>query len=56
MVTDAQTLLTYSQSTNPNSPHYADQTKLFSASKWTTDHFCKADVLKATLSTLRLRG
>jgi acyl-homoserine-lactone acylase len=53
---DAQTILTYSQSTNPRSEHYADQTKLFTASKWTTDHFCKADVLKATLSTLHLRG
>ncbi len=53
---DARTILTYSQSTNPKSPHYADQTKLYTASQWTTDHFCKADVLKATRSTLRLRG
>jgi acyl-homoserine-lactone acylase len=53
---DARTILTYSQSTNPKSPHYADQTKLFSQSKWATDHFCRADVLKATKATLRLRG
>ncbi|MCW2542542.1 MAG: hypothetical protein JWM40_94 [Frankiales bacterium] len=53
---DARTILTYSQSTNSKSPHYADQTKLFSASKWLTDHFCEKDVARATLSTQRLRG
>jgi acyl-homoserine-lactone acylase len=53
---DARTILTYSQSTNPRSPHYADQTKLFTQSKWLTDRFCRADVLKATRSTLHLRG
>ena len=51
---DARTILTYSQSTNPRSPHYADQTKLFSQSKWTTDHFCAKDVAKATVKTLHL--
>ena len=51
---DARTILTYSQSPNPKSPHYADQTKLFSQSKWATDHFCEKDVAKATLTTLRL--
>ncbi|MCW2601534.1 MAG: hypothetical protein JWM02_3363 [Frankiales bacterium] len=53
---DTRTILTYSQSTNPTSPHFADQTKLFSASKWVTDHFCRDDVLRATVSTERLRG
>jgi acyl-homoserine-lactone acylase len=53
---DARTILTYSQSTNPRSPHYADQTKLFSQSQWTTDHFCSADVARATVQTLHLRG
>jgi acyl-homoserine-lactone acylase len=51
---DTRTILTYSQSTNPRSPHYADQTKLFSQSKWLTDHFCEADVARATLQTLHL--
>jgi acyl-homoserine-lactone acylase len=27
-------ILTYSQSTNPNSPHYADQTRLYSVKGW----------------------
>ncbi len=53
---DARTILTYSQSTNPTSKHYADQTRLYSQGGWATDHFCKADVLKATKALLRLRG
>ena len=53
---DARTILTYSQSTNPKDPHYADQTRLFSRSGWVTDHFCAADVAAATVSTERLTG
>jgi acyl-homoserine-lactone acylase len=53
---DARTILSYSQSTNPRSPHYADQTRLFSRGGWVTDRFCAADVRRATLSTLHLRG
>ncbi len=43
----AQGLLTYSQSTDPASPHYADQTERFSAKKWIsfpfTDEAIEAD-------------
>ena len=53
---DARTILTYSQSTNPRSPHFSDQTKLFARSAWVTDHFCRSDVLRAAVSTVRLRG
>jgi acyl-homoserine-lactone acylase len=53
---DAKTILTYSQSTNPTSKHYADQTRLYSTSGWVTDRFCAADVRAATVRTLRLRG
>jgi len=53
---DAQTILTYSQSTNPRSPHYADQTRLYARSGWVTDRFCAADVKAATRSVVRLRG
>jgi acyl-homoserine-lactone acylase len=53
---DARTLLTYSQSPNPRSPHYVDQTRLFSQGGWVTDRFCAADVAAATVSTLHLRG
>jgi acyl-homoserine-lactone acylase len=40
----ASTLLTYSQSANPNSPHYADQTKLFSAGQWVTNRFTEQQI------------
>jgi acyl-homoserine-lactone acylase len=41
----ARTLLTYSQSSNPNSPHFSDQTRLFSGEKWVTWRFCQTDIL-----------
>lgn len=43
----ARTLLTYSQSQNPNSPHYSDQTRLFSGEKWVTSRFCEKDILSS---------
>jgi acyl-homoserine-lactone acylase len=39
------TILTYSESSNPASPHYADQTALFSHKKWLPDRFCQAQIL-----------
>ncbi|MBB4905073.1 penicillin acylase family protein [Actinophytocola algeriensis] len=53
---DATTLLTYSQSSNPKSPHFADQTKLFSAGKWVRSRFCEGDILSSpALKVVRLR-
>ncbi|MCW8376502.1 penicillin acylase family protein [Streptomyces justiciae] len=43
----ARTLLTYSQSSNPNSPHYSDQTRLFSQERWVTSRFCEKDILSS---------
>ncbi|MDX2937418.1 acylase [Streptomyces ipomoeae] len=43
----ARTLLTYSQSSNPNSPHYRDQTRLYSDEKWVTSRFCEKDILSS---------
>ncbi|MEU3889682.1 penicillin acylase family protein [Streptomyces sp. NPDC029041] len=40
----ARTLLTYSQSSNPKSPHFADQTRLFSGEKWVASRFCEKDI------------
>jgi acyl-homoserine-lactone acylase len=51
---DARTILTYSQSTNPGSPFYSDQTKLFSRKKWVPDLFCRAAVVKGTKQTTRI--
>ena len=40
---DANAILTYSQSTDPASPHYADATKLYSQSGWIDMPFCESD-------------
>ncbi|MEV5506712.1 penicillin acylase family protein [Streptomyces orinoci] len=41
----ARTLLTYSQSSNPRSAHYSDQTELFSRGRMVTARFCEKDIL-----------
>ncbi|MFF3489943.1 penicillin acylase family protein [Streptomyces sp. NPDC002795] len=52
----ARTLLTYSQSSNPNSPHYSDQTHLFAKKKWVTERFCEKDILTSpALKVVRVR-
>jgi acyl-homoserine-lactone acylase len=38
------TILTYSESSNPSSPHFADQTKLFSKKRWLMDRFCQSQI------------
>lgn len=48
----ARTLLTYSQSSNPNSPHYSDQTRLFSGERWVTSRFCEKDILSSPKLTV----
>jgi acyl-homoserine-lactone acylase len=53
---DASTMLTYSQSTDPTSPHFADQTRLFSDHGWNHLPFCASDVQSAPGKTLRLHG
>ena len=52
---DVRTILTYSQSANPSSPHYMDQTKLFSKKRWVKERFCERAVRRATESKIRLR-
>ena len=42
---DARSILTYSQSTNPTSPHYADQTRMYAKKQWVPMRFCERDVL-----------
>lgn len=48
---DAATILTYSQSSNPDSPFSADQTQLYSRKQWVPESFCPSDVQANTLST-----
>ncbi len=40
----AFTILTYSQTENPASPHYDDQTRLFSKKRWVRDRFCSGQI------------
>jgi acyl-homoserine-lactone acylase len=40
----ARTLLTYSESANPASPHHTDQTVLFSRKRWVTERFTEAEI------------
>ncbi|MCD7444648.1 penicillin acylase family protein [Streptomyces lincolnensis] len=52
----ARTLLAYSQSSNPNSPHFSDQTRLFSGERWVTSRFCEKDILSSpALRIVRVR-
>lgn len=41
----ARTPLPYSQSSNPNSPHYSDRTWLYPREKWVTSRFRERDIL-----------
>jgi hypothetical protein len=50
------TIVTYSQSTAPTSPHFADQTRLFGDHGWNRPPFCADDVEAAPGATLRLHG
>jgi acyl-homoserine-lactone acylase len=40
----AQAFLTFSQSSNPKSPHHADQTERFSKNEWITQAFTEAQI------------
>lgn len=37
-------ILTYSESSNPSSPHHTDQTTLFSRGQWVTERFTEAEI------------
>ncbi|GGU94600.1 penicillin amidase [Streptomyces litmocidini] len=53
----ARTLLSYSQSSNPASPHYSDQTRLFADERWVTSRFCEKDILRSpALKVVVVRG
>jgi len=52
----SQGLLTYSQSVNPASPFYADQTRLYSQKGWDDLRFNWSDVVEGTLEKKALKG
>jgi acyl-homoserine-lactone acylase len=43
----ADTILTHSQSTDPASPYYGDQTREYSAKRWVRFPFCEEDIAAA---------
>jgi acyl-homoserine-lactone acylase len=47
---DAFGVMTYSQSTDPASPHFADLTKLYSEKGWVDLPFCEADIAAQEIS------
>jgi acyl-homoserine-lactone acylase len=52
----ARTILTYSESANPASPHYRDQTLLFSRKQWVTERFTETEIdtdPQLSITTLR---
>jgi acyl-homoserine-lactone acylase len=51
---DAVTLLSYSQSSEPSSPHYSDQTALYSKKQWVTERFCESAIRASTVETIDL--
>jgi acyl-homoserine-lactone acylase len=53
---EASTILTYSLSSNPESPFAGDQTELFSKKQWVTERFCSKDVLEHTVTKKVLKG
>ncbi|WP_433443348.1 penicillin acylase family protein [Nonomuraea sp. CA-141351] len=52
-----RTILTYSLSANPDSPHHTDQTVLFSRGQWVTERFTEAEIAAdPRLTTAKVRG
>lgn len=52
----ADVILVPSQSTDPTSPYFADQTKLYSGKEWVRFPFCKEDIAAAQIGdTLKIR-
>jgi acyl-homoserine-lactone acylase len=51
---DTRTILTYSQSTDPASPWFKDQTEMFSNKQWVDEAFCESEIAADTISTTTL--
>jgi len=53
---EMRTIVTYSQSENPESPYYGDQTRMYSRKAWNTARFCVEDVLASPVLRVREVG
>ena len=45
----ADTMLVHSQSVQPTSPHYADQTRLYAKKEWVRFPFCEEEIQAAQI-------
>ncbi|SDX27454.1 acyl-homoserine-lactone acylase [Amycolatopsis xylanica] len=52
---EASTVLAYSQSADPRSPHYSDQTELYSKKQWVKERFSERDIAAGTVELKILR-
>ena len=50
-----RTILTYSQSTDPTSPHYTDQDRVYAGKDWVSPPFCAKAVEKAAKTRLTVK-
>jgi acyl-homoserine-lactone acylase len=54
---DDRSILTYSQSENPNSPHWADQNRMFAEKRWVDPAFCPGELDSAPgVTTTTIEG
>jgi acyl-homoserine-lactone acylase len=53
---DAHTIETHSQSTDPTSPYYADQTWMYSRKQWMAFPFCQNAILHSPLQIINFGG
>ena len=51
-----RSILTYSLSENPNSKHFADQTRMYSQKKWVNPPFCANEVEASAKSVKVVKG
>lgn len=51
-----RSILTYSLSENPDSPHFSDQTRMFSRKKWVNPPFCAKEVRRQSRSREVIRA
>ena len=53
---EARAIVTYSQSTDPSSPHFADMTKLYSRERWVSLPYTQGDISSdPNFTSFRLR-
>ena len=52
---DAYGVMTYSQSTDPESPHFDDLTRVYSQKGWVDLPFCEADIAEQEIARITIQ-